>query len=42
VTSPEFASSFSSSKEKLVLIKNYVDANEMKEKLQQALEELQK
>ncbi|HUM41797.1 MAG TPA: PTS sugar transporter subunit IIB [Fervidobacterium sp.] len=41
VTSPEFASSFSSSKEKLVLIKNYVDAKEMKEKLQEALKDLQ-
>ncbi|WP_018963156.1 PTS sugar transporter subunit IIB [Coprothermobacter platensis] len=40
VTSPEFASSFKNADVKLVLIKNYVDVNEMKQKLSEALQEL--
>jgi PTS system ascorbate-specific IIB component len=40
VTSPEFASSFANSNVKLVLIKNYVDANEMKQKLSEVLQNM--
>jgi len=40
VTSSEFEGSFRGSGLKVITVKNYVDANEMKEKIKSALEDL--